>query len=230
MRTAVRIADKILDTCVLLVCLLMLLMCIYAGYDTYMVYYHASDSSILKYKPKGGDTDAMNREFPDAAAWLVIDGTAIDYPVMQGEDNDTYLNADPYGKYSLSGSIFLDYRNAADFSDPYSLIYGHHMERDMMFGCLDRYYDRSFFDGHRTGTLTVSDGTVYHITLFAVLDTDTNSVVYNTETDRGQLLEYVRDSAAIYEEPGSGNVIGMSTCIGDANSTERLAVFGELIS
>ncbi|MBR1845920.1 MAG: class B sortase, partial [Oscillospiraceae bacterium] len=63
---------------------------------------------------------------------------------MQGETNGKYLNTDPYGEYSLSGSIFLDSRNAGDFSDSYSLVYGHHMADGMMFGALDAFFDEGY--------------------------------------------------------------------------------------
>ena len=76
--------------------------------------------------------------------WIVVDDTNIDYPVMQGYDNSQYLNLDPYGEYSLSGSIFLDSRNSSDFTDPYSIIYGHHMEYGKMFGAIDDYLDDQY--------------------------------------------------------------------------------------
>ena len=86
---------------------------------------------------------------------------------MQGKTNAEYLNKDPYGEFSLSGSIFLDNRNDKTFSDPYSLLYGHHMEYGAMFGALDEYKDKSYFEAHRTGLLTVTNGDEYNIRFFA---------------------------------------------------------------
>ena len=63
----------------------------------------------------------------DVVGWITIFDTHISYPVVQGKDNQEYLNKDVFGKFSFSGSIFLDYRNACDFTDSYSIIYGHHM-------------------------------------------------------------------------------------------------------
>lgn len=77
---------------------------------------------------------------------MTIDDTNIDYPVMQGEDNNEYLNKDPFGNYALSGSIFLDRRNNPEFKDYYSLIYGHHMEHGMMFGAIDEYLNEDYFN------------------------------------------------------------------------------------
>lgn len=125
--------------------------------DAYMVYTGANDSSILKFKPAAGNTEALRELSDDAVAWLTVDNTRIDYPVMQGKTNEEYLNKDPYGEFSLSGSIFLDSRNDKSFGDEYSLIYGHHMEYEAMFGALDGYAGKAFFDAHKTGTLTVEN-------------------------------------------------------------------------
>ena len=149
LRKSIIIAHKSIDYIVLIAALLLFLICLYAMIDAYMVYAGANDSNIMKYKPAAGDTEM------------------IDYPVMQGETNSEYLNKDPYGEFSLSGSIFLDSRNEKMFSDPYSLIYGHHMEYGAMFGSLDGYADREYFDAHKTGTLTVIKGAEYKITFFA---------------------------------------------------------------
>jgi SrtB family sortase len=81
--------------------------------------YHGSQSDHL---------DEMHSEYTDLVGFLTVEGTNIDYPVMQGIDNSHYLNTDPFGAYSLSGSIFLDSRSSPDFSDEYSVIYGHHMD------------------------------------------------------------------------------------------------------
>ena len=164
LRKSIIIAHKSIDYIVLIAALLLFLICLYAMIDAYMVYAGANDSNIMKYKPAAGDTEMLRELSDDAVAWLTVDGTRIDYPVMQGKTNDDYLNKDPYGEFSLSGSIFLDSRNDKMFSDPYSLVYGHHMEYGAMFGSLDGYADREYFDAHRTGTLTVIKGAEYKIT------------------------------------------------------------------
>ena len=94
----------------------------------------------------------------------------------QGEDKSKYLNTDPYGDYSLAGSIFLDSRNTSDFSDSYNLTYGHHMSNHLMFGALDRFYDERYFEQHSSGTLRVGE-LVYPLQIFAVLATDAGESV-----------------------------------------------------
>ena len=232
LRKSIIIAHKSIDYIVLIAALLLFLICLYAMIDAYMVYAGANDSNIMKYKPAAGDTE-MLRELSDAAvAWLTVDDTRIDYPVMQGKTNDDYLNKDPYGEFSLSGSIFLDSRNDKTFSDPYSLIYGHHMEYGAMFGSLDEYAGKEFFDAHKTGTLTVIKGAEYKITFFASCKAQaTEKVIFDPpESSNQALLEYLNKHAIIYDPRGvsaGSKLIALSTCQ-SAESYERMIVFGTL--
>lgn len=93
-------------------------------------------------------------------AWLRLDGTHIDYPVMQASDNKWYLSHDYYGNNVASGAVFLDFRNAPDFSDGLSIIYGHRMNGDLMFSDVSKYRDASFFSNHQIGTLELLEHTI----------------------------------------------------------------------
>ena len=232
LRKSIIIAHKSINFIVAIVSLLLFLICLYAMIDAAMVYNGANDSGIMKYKPAAGNTEELRELSDDAVAWITIDGTRIDYPVMQGKTNAEYLNKDPYGGFSLSGSIFLDNRNDKSFSDPYSLIYGHHMEYGAMFGSLDEYKDKAFFDAHRTGLLTVTNGDEYSIGIFAVCKAQaTEKVIFDPpESNNQALLEYLNDHALIYDPSGVGaglKLIALSTCQ-SAESNERMIVFGVL--
>lgn len=230
MKRAIRIVDRITDFILLLFFLLILLIGAYTMYDTVLVYGAAAGDDLKNFKPLptdvlngGWDMSALSE---DVVAWLTVDDTNIDYPVMQGRDNNEYLNKDPFGVYSLSGSIFLDSRNSPDFSDPYSLIYGHHMEYGKMFGALDKFLDKEYFDSHRTATLMLSDK-VYSIRFFACIEADAsvNEIFAPTETDG--TLEYVKDHALILYEPEGEKLIALSTCK-FPQTTDRIIVFGVL--
>ena len=232
LRKSIIVAHKSINIIVVIVSLLLFLICVYAMIDAVMVYNGANDSGIMKYKPAAGNTEELRELSDDAVAWITVDGTRIDYPVMQGKTNAEYLNKDPYGEFSLSGSIFLDNRNDKTFSDPYSLIYGHHMEYGAMFGSLDEYKDKAFFDAHRTGLLTVTNGDEYSIGIFAVCKAQaTEKVIFDPpESNNQALLEYLNDHALIYDPSGVGaglKLIALSTCQ-SAESNERMIVFGVL--
>ena len=97
----------------------------------------------------------------DSAGWIKIDGTVIDYPVMQTpSDEQYYLNRDFDGKYSAYGCIIADTDStigtgtaAQDYTDgtrPSTniILHGHNMKNGTMFGSLDKYRDRSYEKGH----------------------------------------------------------------------------------
>ena len=84
----------------------------------------------------------------DAAAWLYSPDTVIDYPVMEAENYNYYLNHLPDGTLNANGSLFIDYNNAPDFSDELTIIYGHHMKSGRMFGNLVEYKKQDYFREH----------------------------------------------------------------------------------
>ncbi|MBR9945076.1 class B sortase [Clostridiaceae bacterium Marseille-Q4145] len=227
LKKMVRLLDRVEDFIGLLACLILFLTGLYAMVDSYLVYQHANDDSLLKFKPGYEGEVAEQPIQGNMVAWLIVDDTTIDYPVMQGETNEEYLNKDPYGNYSMSGSIFLDSRNAGDFTDDYSLIYGHHMEGDYMFGPLHYFLEQDFLDTHRTGELVVGD-VIYEITFFAALEASaTQELIFNpTEHPAENVLDYVKDHAQSCEnETGEGTLIALSTCK-YPDSVDRVLLFG----
>lgn len=84
----------------------------------------------------------------DLAGWLSIEGTAIDYPVMQCADDEYYLRHDFYRNESKHGCLYA--KASADLDTPGAnvIIYGHNMKDGSMFGELDRYKSQSFYQSH----------------------------------------------------------------------------------
>lgn len=233
MRRVIRLLDKAVDITAAVACFVLFCICLYASFDAFNVYYGSLDKGVLKYKPQlGEDAEALRELSDDAVAWLTVDNTNIDYPIMQGKTNTDYLNKNCYGEYSLSGSIFLDSRNRGDFADPYSLVYGHHMEYGAMFGSLDQYADGDYLKSHRKGTLVTTKGQGNRITLFASCKAlATEQVVFDPpESDNALLMEYLKTNAAVFQPQDlkkGDRIIALSTCQG-ADSIERMIVFGVL--
>ncbi len=95
---------------------------------------------------------AAFRENGDMAAWIVVEGTVIDYPVMQTmEDENYYLNRDFYGNEDKAGCLILDTDSPVyDVEGSGNLIiHGHNMKTGTMFGELDAYKDEDYYQEHK---------------------------------------------------------------------------------
>ena len=221
----------------------MILMLAYGGYslwDNYMINSGAFlTSDLLKYKPPENSDAEDNLSLeelmalnPETRGWLTIDGTHIDYPVVQGEDDMKYVNTDIYGEFSLSGAIFLSCINSPDFSDHYNLMYGHHMDNGGMFGDVMEFVETDHFQSHETGTLYLPHKT-YGITLFACIQADAyDRIIYTPgkECDMQVLLDYLKAESEQYRDIGvtaEDRIVGMSTCV-DATTNGRMILFGRL--
>ena len=219
----IKFADKILNIVIYLCLIIVFLFCLYALFDTIKVYLRASNQSIIALKPTEEDPiDSLNRLKEineDVCGWITIDDTNIDYPIVIGKNNSEYLNKDVYKNYSLAGSIYLDYRNSRDFSDIYSIIFGHHMDGGAMFGDIRKFSNKSFFNTHTTGTLYTENG-VYRLSVFALMNTDAyDSYIYGINKSdisrKQELIEYAREKAINYRElniKDDERIICLSTC------------------
>lgn len=147
-----------------------MLLGVYCLLDNYNVYNQAVTTQKLGFRPEVSEDSITFSDVPLAKAWLTIPDTQVNYPIMQGKDNLEYINKDCFGKYSLSGSIFADSQNKSDFTDKYNLLYGHHMDKGLMFGSLDNWNDENFFKNHANGFLLTKEK-VYKIKFIKIFET-----------------------------------------------------------
>lgn len=92
----------------------------------------------------------------DVVGILEINNTEYIVPIMQGEDNDYYLNHTPDGKKNYMGSIYLDFRVDID-KNKKLLIYGHNSSNiDMPFKILEEYYNQDYYKTHKYIEITTS--------------------------------------------------------------------------
>ena len=223
MYKTIRFLDDTVDRILALAFIFVLLIGVYFIYDTAYVFYHASAGRVSYYRPGAEAVEEETRPFTkDYVAWITVYDTNIDYPIMQAENNSKYLNMDPFGDYSLAGSIFLDSRNAGDFTDSYSLVYGHHMSSGIMFGALDEYYKTAYFEKHRDGVLLVGDKQ-YRAKVFAVLQTDAGVDAIFDPSGSETVLEIAKNESLIYRTPVNEHILALSTCK-EPGSTARTVV------
>lgn len=117
---------------------------------------------------------------PDVVAWIYIDGTDINYPVVQGENNSYYLKHLIDGTSNSAGALFLDYRNEKDLADRNSIIYGHNMNNGSMFRQITEYKDQSFYEEHPVCFIITPDKN-YKLEFFSGYVTDMDSEAWKME-------------------------------------------------
>ena len=233
-RKIVSMIDSTVNIAVLLFFILCVLFSGYSIWDNNHIYTKASPSVYETYKPEKDDTKSFEELVkinPDVYGWISIYGTQIDYPLVQGEDNDKYVNTDAQGNFSLSGSLFLDCQNKRDMSDTVNIIYGHHMEKDKMLGGLDHYEKEDYFKKHQYGNLYV-DGKNYGLEFFMLIHVDAyDSKVYNTN-ERGidSYIEYISSfSIQKLDIDERERLICLSTCASDSTNG-RVILVGSITS
>ena len=158
---------------------------------------------------------AINDEY---ACWLFCADTQIDYPVVHGEDNSYYLHRMFNGAQNSAGTLFIDYRNLHDYQDPNTLIYGHHMRNDSMFGALNDYELEGYYEAHPY-LLTFSGKEVALIEVFAGYTTSKEDHCYDIAiSDSKDMLAFVAEAqgksdfdTAITVLPGD-RLVTLSTC------------------
>lgn len=169
---------------------------------------------------------SLKEQYPDVIGWLEIEGTNINYPVMQGTDNSYYMTHDYKKEKTQSGSLFLD--KDYNWSIPSSnlLIYGHNNKDGIMFAELLKYKDESFYKEHPTIKFTTPEEDAEYEIISAFL----SRVYYKKEKNvfryyyfvhaenEEKYSEYVSNAkkASLYETGKSAKygeqLITLSTC------------------
>lgn len=171
------------------------------------------------------DLDALREVNPDVLGWILIPGTKINYPLLQGEDNDYYLNHTWQKKRNYTGAIFLECQNQPDFSDFNTIVYGHNLQNGAMFAAVRRYMKQAFYESHPNVYLVTDQG-IFRYEIFssylASLDSPAYGMAMHQDQTRQEFLDYVL-SESVIETPVvpdiTDQVLTLSTCSGQGYST-----------
>lgn len=232
LRKVVKKIDDVINFIVLIILLILLFFGIYSVWDSQQVYESASSKHYEIYKPSVEESltfEELQSINPDVLGWLDVYGTSIDYPIVQGEDNWKYVDTSAKGEYSLSGALFLDYRNNPNFEDYNSIVYGHHMAASAMFGELSDFKGKEYFDSHKYGNLYVN-GQEYGIAFFAFLEGDAHDKgIFSPgiTSNQDQYLNYLLDESILSREVDGVedlNLILLSTCTSDITNGRHILV------
>lgn len=179
------------------------------------------------------DFESLEKINPEVVAWLISQDAEIDYPVVQGRDNDHYLRHMFTGDLNKLGSIFMDYRNSRDFSDRNTIIYGHNMKDGSMFASLAKYRNQSHYDSFPGMVLYTPKGS-FMVELFAgiVVDGSHQSLRFQFADDNDFLsyLDSIREESFFKSNTvvtSDDPIITLCTCSYEFTNA-RYALFGKL--
>ncbi len=155
-----------------------------------------SEGQGTEQPPVTVDFDALLAVNSDIVGWIFCEGTAIDYPVLCGENNDVYLRRDYEGNANTAGSIFLEAQNRADFSDANTILYGHNMADGSMFAALQSWQDQAFYEAHPVIWL-LTPKQDYKLLAFSGYTTSAYSEAYSIFTGPCEPLNEYLEKAAV---------------------------------
>lgn len=163
------------------------------------------------------DFEELAQINPDVVGWIYIEGTNINYPLVQGQDNDHYLTHLFNGKRNRAGSIFLDYRCEPRFYDRHTIIYGHHLRDGTMFTRLMRYKKQAFYDEHSV-ILVVTPTAYLQLRVFSGYVASNRANAWDLELDEenfAQWLEEIQRKSCFktdYAPGADSKIVTLSTC------------------
>ncbi len=170
-----------------------------------------------EYAPIQVDFEALKGEGEDIVGWIYCEDTKINYPVVQASNNDYYLKRLPNGSFSGGGSIFMDYRDDPDLRDWNTVLYGHNMNDDSMFGDLSYYREQKFYDAHPVMYYLTPERD-YKLELIGGYTTASTSDTYSEPLDREERDALIRKAVENSKfqtevEPGEEDrLMTLSTC------------------
>ncbi len=180
--------------------------------------------------------EALKKQYPDLYGWIVLEGTVINYPIMQAKDNDYYLDHSYKGTKLKAGAIFADYRNSRTLMQNKNLVlYGHHMSNNTMFHSLDKFLAKSFFETNNIVKIYTLDG-MFTYQVFSVYETNMYyryiQTVFKSAKDVDAFVNEIAENsihkASGVTLNGDSRILTLSTCT-NRSEIGRLAVHAVMI-
>ena len=181
------------------------------------------------------DFDALKEQNEDIYAWIIVPGTQVDYPVLQSETDNYYLEYNLDHTKGYPGCIYTNACNSKDFSDYNTVLYGHNMKKGTMFGSLHSFEDETFFEEHDKIYVYTEDRRLTYTIREAVRFSDVYIPAYypvNELSGRNAFLEdllgYLDNSASHIREDvtvsDEDRLITRSTCVSGERNHRYLVV------
>ena len=181
------------------------------------------------------DYEALKQENSDIYAWISMPDTKVDYPVLQSETDNKYLDTNIDGSKGYPGCIYSNMCNSKDFDDYITVLYGHNMKNGEMFGSLHSFNDAEFFNNYETYTVETPKAS-FTYSIYAVVNYNDKLIpaYYDVKSTQGRdefvsSLEACRDNTKTHfrddmEISGEDKLLVLSLCIAGQDTRRYLVV------
>ena len=179
------------------------------------------------------DFNVLKRTNPDVVGWIKVNGTNINYPFVQANDNKYYLTHSFNKSYNAAGWVFLDYRNN-NTNNKNTIIYAHGRTDKTMFGTLRKVLNNGWLNNTDNFVIKISTETenslwqifsVYHIpTTSDYLKTD-----FDDDTEYQNFLDMIKNRSSYNFNTSvnsNDNILTLSTCY---SNSDKMVVHAKLI-
>lgn len=168
----------------------------------------------------------LAKNHPQVKGRIIIPGTDIDFPVVQGDDNEFYLDHHFDNSYYINGSVFIDHLHQADFSDQNTVLYGHNVRIGYIFNDLNKFRDKNFIKDHSEIIIdTPRERRFFDIVSAMDIGEDENYRFYSFEDDEFEsYLNLIKENNILEEKPlpkKEDKLLTLSTC---SDINDRFAV------
>ena len=166
----------------------------------------------------------------DIIGWIYIPNTNIDYALLKGKTNDTYIHTNYEKKYSFAGSIFLDEDNNALLTDSNTIIYGHNMKNGSMFANIKKFADHDYFVNHPEVYIYLPDGSINVYSVYSTKIIEATSDYYLKNIDYASYVANAKSFAKQSRDVDTQNaapLLLLSTCYAP-DTTTRSVLFARL--
>lgn len=171
------------------------------------------------------DLQTLKNTNGEVVGWIYIPDSPVSYPFLQGQDNAYYLKRTWDKQWNFYGSVFMEHRSAADFSDFNTILYGHNMNDSQMFGSLTAYREQSYWQEHPCVYLVTEDRVLRYAVFAsyeAALTDDTYRLVFDSDAQKEAFLRLALDKSQIKTEivpTVEDEILTLSTCTGVTRDT-----------
>lgn len=136
--------------------------------------------------------EELKQKNSDTVAWLKVENTNIEFPIVQANNNSYYLTHNFDKKYNVAGWIFADYKNKLDGTDRNIVVYGHNMRNNSMFGSLKDVITEEWYNNEENKYITfVTENDYQTYQVFSVYQIQTEDYYIQTEFKSNEFTEFI---------------------------------------